>query len=186
MRTKIRVSVWAMWLLGPVMIAAAMFGVRIGEIVEAIPFSDAIAGSSASTAAARMSEQEALAAISFDAASRLSTSLGSDHVAHDEDGEVIVLATTVDGQAISLDDLELKDFRFVPNTREVRTSIGTGGAYGSPKNVWVAAWELTGVTPPGWDTPAVVQVTIIMDDGTGDILGAAVGQHAPQMVQAAP
>jgi hypothetical protein len=133
-----------------------------------------------------MLEEDALAAISSDAAARLAMSLGTDHIAHDETGEVTVAATQIDGHPIPLDDLELKDFHFIPNTREVRTSIGTGGAFGSPKNVWVGAWQLTGVTPPGWDTPAVVQITIIMNDRTGEVLGAAVGQHVPERVQATP
>ena len=86
--------------------------------------------------------------------------------------------------AIRLSNMELKGFRFEPNTESVTSAFGSRNTFPVPENVWIADWEQTGVPISEWGiSNGIVRVEIIIEDGTGKVLSANVGKSKPTSVK---
>lgn len=112
------------------------------------------------------SESQALSLISGKAAQRVEETIARPQPGGDGD----VLAAAIDGRAISLSDLDLTEFKFVPATLRAESSVGTFAEFVEPTDAWVAVWTRAGVAAPDWDgIPATIRVIAVMKDGSGDI-----------------
>jgi hypothetical protein len=184
MKRLIRMSSIAGWLIGPSLLVAVALGFRVDRLADIIPVDNAMALVGDGAGPPRLSEAEARALVTQKAVAELAGTLGSAHSRVDDEGKEFVLpATEIDGHAIALTDLTLAEFRFVPGAKSVKTSIGTGAAFGTSRSVWVAAWQRKGVAIEGWADPADVEVTVVIEDRTGRVLATSAGATNPIVLQ---
>lgn len=83
--------------------------------------------------------------------------------------------------SVSLDQMELVDFRYEPAVTELTTSVTSGFYSTDPEDVWVLAWERGGVanvTTGGDDGTAAL--VLVLRDGTGEVLSATAGIRQPE------
>ncbi len=81
---------------------------------------------------------------------------------------------------ISLEDLAIVDIRYEPAVTELMTSITTGFYSTDPQDVWVVAWERDGVANVATgQNDGTVALVLVLRNGTGEVLSAAVGIRQP-------
>jgi hypothetical protein len=83
----------------------------------------------------------------------------------------------VSGETITLDDLSLKEFRRVTSSQVVHAA-GTHRDFGRERTVWVATWERENV-PNNKGVLLTVTAELVMEDGTGKIIGATITSFDP-------
>ncbi len=83
--------------------------------------------------------------------------------------------------SVSLDQMELVDFRYEPAVTELTTSVTSGFYSTDPEDVWVLAWERGGVAnvTTGRDDGTAALV-LVLRDGTGEVLSATAGIRQPE------
>lgn len=83
--------------------------------------------------------------------------------------------------SVSLDQMELVDFRYEPAVTELTTSVTTGFYSTDPEDVWVLAWERGGVAnvTTGQDDGTAALI-LVLRNGTGDVLSATAGIRQPE------
>lgn len=83
--------------------------------------------------------------------------------------------------SVSLDQMELVDFRYEPAVTELTTSVTSGFYSTDPEGVWVLAWERGGVAnvTTGRDDGTAALV-LVLRDGTGEVLSATAGIRQPE------
>jgi len=83
--------------------------------------------------------------------------------------------------SVSLDQMELVDFRYEPAVTELTTSVTTGFYSTDPEDVWVLAWERGGVAnvTTGQDDGTAALI-LVLRDGTGEVLSATAGIRQPE------
>ena len=85
------------------------------------------------------------------------------------------------GVSISLDDMELVEARFLPDAREIVTSVTTAVSLPAAQDVWVFAWELGGVANvTTGKRDGTAHLVLVMEDGTGKVRDAAAGVRQPE------
>lgn len=87
------------------------------------------------------------------------------------------LAYQVDGHPVALDDLDLKEFRFIPAATSYTTVANTSGGFAKPTDAWIGVWERDGITAPN-QPAADLRIVIVMEDATGAIHSVQAGDPA--------
>lgn len=83
--------------------------------------------------------------------------------------------------SVSLDQMELVDFRYEPAVTELTTSVTSGFYSTDPEDVWVLAWERGGVAnvTTGQDDGTAALI-LVLRNGTGEVLSATAGIRQPE------
>jgi hypothetical protein len=121
---------------------------------------------------APFSSSEALDRISAAAAGKVAETIGTQNRA---DGSPPL---EVGDGVIGLDDLTLVEFRRAANTKEILHAAGTRRHFGTEQTVWVATWKRQNVVNDR-GTALTVTVELVMEDGTGKIVGATITSFDP-------
>ncbi len=177
MHRKVIVLSASGWLIGAGLLAATVGGYPPDRLTAGFlnraPSHSAVAQAPREAPTQPFTREAALTAATRLADSKLSETFGS---AHNQDG-VTVAAVLLEGRAISLGDLQLKEFRFAAGVTAVTTRYGTSSEFPYRVDVWVAVWQRAGVPAPDWDNvSSTVQVVVEMEDRTGRILSAAISR----------
>jgi hypothetical protein len=146
------------WIIGAAIIVSLFFGTRFPSLA-------ALGSRDARAAHQQLTEQQAITKAADWARPYLQETLGQDRSLG----------------SLSLDDMELVDVRFVPNARELVTSVTTAVSLPEEKDVWVVSWERGGV--PNVTTgraDGTAHLVLVMDDETGRVTDAVAGIRQPE------
>lgn len=94
--------------------------------------------------------------------------------------ETIATQVSFQGKPISLANMDVVDLRFVPEVREMATSITSGFQRPAPEDVWIVSWERTGVDEAVGKSDGTAYVVVVLRDGTGEVISAAAGTRSPE------
>lgn len=161
------------WALAAGLALFALLGGSPGDIAGLIaPSEEAHAG-------AHFSDAKALEIAEDWASGYAADTIGSAH--GNVDGSTTP-AVAVEGRPLTLDDFQRVDFRFVPDTREMVTSIDSGISLPEAHDLWVVSWEREGVfnVHTGKDD-GTANLVVVLEDGTGKVFGGGAGIRQPEV-----
>jgi hypothetical protein len=88
---------------------------------------------------------------------------------------------SLDGNPVTVSDLELRETKFAWRSRELASSVSSY-RYGTsePADLWLVSYRASDVEMPDWGiTDGVVEVRVVLSDVTGEVVAADVMRLNP-------